>query len=421
MIVETDILSPDLYTAGVPHERFERLRREAPVAWQHEPGGPGFWAITKHQDVVSVLKDTSTFSSAAGGTLIQDLPEHDIRRSPDNLIVMDPPKHTRYRALINQSFTAHGLRQTEEFIVRLVSGLVDELMQRDGFDFMQEFAAKLPMRIILSMVGIPERDQDQISGWVWQLLATDDPEFSTSEQARAETGRMFMEYAHALAAERRCAPKDDLLSLLMAAEVDGMKLSYEEFGMFFILLLAAGTDTPQLALGSAVLELSQRPAARARLIENPTLVIGAVDEVLRYHPPILHVRRTAIRDTELRGQLIRAGEKVVVWTASANRDEEIFTNPHDFDIERSPNSHVSFGHGAHYCIGNALARTTLRVALTECLRRMPNLSIVGPVERLRSNWLNGMKRMPVALVTNRQKTASSAADDLRHTREQIQR
>ncbi len=406
-----DIFSPDLYVDGVPHERFAVLRREAPVAWQSEPDGPGFWAITKHADVFRVLKDTATFSSAAGGTLVQDLPESDIRRAPDNLIAMDPPRHTQYRALINQSFTSRGLKQMEGYSERLVTSLLDELIERRRFDFVQDFAAKLPAAIILTMVGVPQQDQPLVSGWVWQLLAPDDPEFASSEQARAETGKAFMQYAHELAAERRESPRDDLLSLLMAAEVDGVKLSYQEFGTFFILLLAAGTDTPQLALCSALLALLKNPEQHALLRREPRLLASAVEESLRYEPPLMHFRRTATREVEIRGQRIRAGEKVVVWTVSANRDEEAFVNPERFDIQRSPNDHISFGHGPHFCIGNALARSTVRIALGECLRRMPELGLAGPVERLRSNWFNGLKHMPVSVDANRSEPRGTRAGD----------
>jgi cytochrome P450 len=310
---------------------------------------------------------------------------------------MDPPRHTRYRALIGQSFTSHGLSRSEAYIEKLVSNLVSEAVERGRFDFIGDFAARLPMAIILNMVGVPAQDENQLNQWVLRLLATDDPEYATSDEERGAIGRRFMEYAHALAEERRKTPRDDLLSLLMAAEVDGVKLTYGEFGMFFMLLLAAGTDTPRLLIGSGMLTLMERPDRRARLAEHPGLLAAAIEEFLRFHPPLLHFRRTAVRDTELRDQAIGMGQKVVVWLASANRDEDVFVRPHDLDLEREPNPHVSFGYGPHFCVGNALARMSAKIALRECLRRMPTLTLDGPVERLRSNWLNGPKRMPVAV------------------------
>jgi cholest-4-en-3-one 26-monooxygenase len=391
---DIDILNPDLYVLDVPHSSFELLRREAPVFWHKEPDGPGFWAITKHDDVVAVLKDAATFSSQIAGTQIPDVPEGDIRRSPDLLAIMDPPRHTRYRALIGQSFTSRGLSQSEDHIRTLTSELLDRLIERESFDFVTEFAVKLPMAVILRLVGVPDQDHAQLSDWILRVLATDDPEFATTPDERAGIGRRIMEYAHALAAERRTAPRDDLLSVLMAAEIDGQKLSYGEFGMFFLLLLGAGTDTP-LVVASTALTLMQHPAEGARLRENPDLLENAMEEILRLHPPFMHFRRTAVRDTQIRGQRIAAGEKVVTWLVSANRDHDAFDQPHTFDIARASNPHVSFGHGPHFCIGNALARRLCKIALAECVRRLPNLELNGEVKRLRSNWYNGPKRMPV--------------------------
>lgn len=395
-----DIFSPDLYTSGVPHDRFERLRREAPVCWHQEPQGPGFWSVTKYRDVVRVLRDATTFSSETGGTQIPDLPANDIRRSPDVLAVMDPPRHTRYRALVGQAFTRRGLSQMEPYIQRLVDDLLSEVIARGTFDFVADFAAKLPMAIILTMVGVPSEAQATLNDWVLKLLATDDPEYATSEEERAAIGKRFMEYAHGLAAERRKSPRDDLLSVLMDAEVDGVRLTYEEFGMFFMLLLAAGTDTPRLLISSGMLTLMENGQMRERLMRDPELFPAAIEEMLRFHPPLMHFRRTATRDTEIRGQHIREGQKVVVWLVSANRDEEVFANASAFDIGRTPNDHLSFGHGPHFCIGNALARMSARTALTECLRRLPHLELAAQPERLRSNWFNGMKKMPV-VVTGR--------------------
>jgi cholest-4-en-3-one 26-monooxygenase len=390
-----DILDPDLYAQAVPHERFARLRREAPVYWHAEPGGRGFWAITKHADVVQVLKDAATFSNEAGGVSIPDLPKEDIRRSPDNLAIMDPPRHTLYRTLIGQSFTSAGLARSEEFIRQRVAELTTEVMEKGRFDFVGDFAARLPMAVILKLVGVPSGDEAQLNDWILSLLATDDPQYAKTEAERMAIGKSFMEYAHALAAERRSSPRDDLLSLLMAAEVEGKKLSYHEFAMLFMLLLAAGNDTPRLLLASAMYSLIEHPDQCAMLRQDPSLVGGLIEEVLRYYPPFAHFRRTATRDCEMRGQRIAAGDKVVVWHVSANRDEEVFERPNEFDMARRPNDHVSFGHGPHFCLGNALARMSARVALSECLRRMGSLELDGPPERVRSNWFNGFKKMNV--------------------------
>jgi cholest-4-en-3-one 26-monooxygenase len=390
-----DIASAEIYTRGVPHDLYAQLRREAPVYWHEEPDGPGFWAVTKHRDVLDVSRDAATFSSEVAGTQIMDLPRTDPRGSPDNLANMDPPRHSQYRALINQSFTPQGLKQVEEFVRESVTQLIDGAIAKGRFDFMGDFASRLPMGIILRMVGVPTEDQGQLARWVGRLLVPDDPDYAATDAERAETWMQFMGYAHKLAAERRGTPQDDLLSRLMAAEVDGQRLTYDEFGMFFILLIAAGTHTTSLSLGSGILTLIQHPDQKKKLVEDPSRIDGAIDEMLRFNPPLLHFRRTATRDTEIRGRAIKKGQKVVVWYAAANRDEEVFADPDRFDIERTPNDHIAFGYGPHFCLGQALARMQLRIGLGECVRRMPDLKVDGEIERVRSSWFNGMKRLPL--------------------------
>lgn len=398
-LLDIDILSPDIYLAGVPHDRFALLRREAPVYFHAEPHGRGFWAVTKYGDAHRVLRDTDAFSSQQGGTQIADFPREDMRVSPDHLANMDPPRHTRHRAIIGQAFTPYGLGSVGAWVkgrvAALVDVLLDKLESRGSVDFMEEFAAKLPIGTILYMVGVPSTDGAMVNRWVHELLTPDDAEYQTSDEHRAETTRRFMEYAHMLAEERRRVPRDDLLSRLMAAEVDGQKLSYHQFGMFFLLLLAAGTHSTRLLLGNGMLGLMDHPDQRRRLLDDPALIASAVEEFLRYDPPILHFRRTATRDTEIGGQKIASGDKVAVFFASANRDEEIFVEPDTLDVARTPNDHLSFAYGPHFCMGNALARMEARVAFAECLRRLPILEPAGPAPRIRSNWFNGVKSLPV--------------------------
>jgi len=397
----TDILDPDSYVHDVPHQRFAELRREAPVCWLEERDGPGCWNVLRYRDVVRVLKDAQVFSSEVAGTQIADLPEGDFRRSPDVLANMDPPKHTRYRNLISHAFTRHGLSRVEPYIEKVVAARINEVVERQRFDFVQDFAARLPMDIILTMVGVPREAHDSINDWVMRLLATDDPEYATTHEERQAITARFMEYAHALADERRHRPKDDLLSVLMAAEVDGVKLSDTEFALFFMLLLGAGTDTSRLLLGSGLQALLATPQLWAELARAPERIGGAVEETLRYAPPLMHFRRTATRDVDLAGARILKGQKVVVWLVSANRDEDVFADPDRFDIARGATDHLSFGHGPHFCVGNALARLTARIALGQCVRRLQAVELTGPVERVRSNWFNGMKRMQVTVCARR--------------------
>ncbi len=396
MAFQIDILSPDIYLDGVPHDRFARLRKEAPLYWHEEPDGPGFWCVTKFRDVIAISKDTTTFSSTKGGQ-IEDLPPQDPKASPDMIVNMDPPMHTVYKSIIGQSFTPSVIAKMEPFIRSRMHSLLDELIPRGEFDFMDDFCAKIPMATILQMVGVPERDQFQIQRWVHHILTRDDPEFALpAEELLAVVGK-FMGYAHELADERRRSPRDDLLSGLMAAEVDGRRLSYDEFGMFFILLLAAGSHTTFLALGNILQDLLENPKQWALLSQRPSLIPDAVEEELRFNPPITHFRRTATRDVDFNGAQIKIGQKVVLWYASANRDEEIFDAPNDFRIDRKCKDHASFGHGAHFCLGNALARLTLRIAVEIYVMRLSNLKCSAPQARLRSATFNGMKKMPVSI------------------------
>jgi cytochrome P450 len=251
------------------------------------------------------------------------------------------------------------------------------------------------MRIILELVGVPREEQPAILDFTTRFFGALDPEYQgTPEDFQALLIGMDAA-AHRLAEDRRRAPKDDMLSLLMAAEVDGQKLSYTEFGAFFRLLLTAGHDTTKTLLSHGMLTLIEHPAERQRLQENPALIPGAVEEMLRFTPPVLYFRRNAVRDTEIRGQKIAAGDKVVLWYVSANRDEDVFSAPDTFDVRRTPNAHLAFGGGPHFCLGASLARLEVRVAFQELLRRLPDLELAGPVARVRSNWVPGIKSMPV--------------------------
>jgi cholest-4-en-3-one 26-monooxygenase len=394
MSIQTNFIDSKIYAQGVPYEQFAALRRLTPVFWHAEPDGPGFWCITKHRDVIAVSRDTATYSSAQGGQ-IQDFPPEDPRGSPNVLANMDPPMHTVYRSIIGQSFTPRTIQQAEPFIRQSMRELLDRLVAKQQFDLMGEFCSHIPMATILHMVGVPQSDLQKIQTWVFQILARDDPQFASSQAEIDATTRAFMSYAHDLAASRRNKPQNDLLSSLMAAEVDGQRLSYEEFGMFFILLLAAGSHTTFLALGNTAFDLITHPRQRELLVKHPELISGAVEEELRFSPPITHFRRTATRSCMIGHQPIEEGQKVVMWYVSANRDEEVFERPDDFDVTRKASAHLTFGYGAHFCIGHALAKLTLRIAVEEYLTKMPKMSLVEPPERLQAAAFNGFKKMTI--------------------------
>ncbi|WP_437811209.1 cytochrome P450 [Sorangium sp. So ce1078] len=389
-----DVLDPDLYLAGAPHERFESLRREAPVYWHPEPAGRGFWAITRHADVARVSRDPATFCSGRG-LFIEDFAPGDMRDNPDVMIMMDPPRHARFRALVNKGFTPRVIQRLEGHVRELVTRLIDEARARGGCDFASDIAGRLPLVVILEMLGVPREDQAQMLDWTTRFFGASDPDVGVTPEELNAVLRNMNVYAHELAEQRRKAPKDDMLSLLMAAEVDGEKLSYTEFGGFFNLLLTAGHDTTKNLISNGMLALLEHPAQHRRLLDDPSLLPTAIEEMLRFTPPVYYFRRSAVRDTEIDGQRIAAGDKVVLWYVSANRDEAIFRDPHKFDVGRTPNEHLSFGIGPHVCLGLVLARLEARVAFEELLRRLPDLELAGPAVRLRSNWVSGIKSMPV--------------------------
>ncbi len=391
-----DILDPDIYVRGVPHDTFRLLRREAPVYWHPEPGGGGFWAITKYDDVVAVSMDPATYSSALRGSLIEDPPEDAMPVMRSLLINQDPPQHTKYRRLVSKGFTPAMVRRLEPHIRELTSRIIDRVAPLGQCDFVTDVAAELPLQVIVELMGIPMEDRHQVFDWSNRMLGNADPEYSGSlEEARKASLELYA-YANQLASKRKRDPQDDLVSVLMRADVDGEALTEAEFDAFFMLLAVAGNETTRNAIAGGMLALIQHPEQRARLLADPSLLPLAVEEMLRWVSPVIHFRRTATRDTELRGQRIRRGDKVVIYYASANRDEEYFPDGDVFDVGRTPNEHVAFGPGGpHFCLGANLARLEMRIMFEELLRRLPDMELAGPVERLRSNFINGIKHMPV--------------------------
>jgi len=267
--------------------------------------------------------------------------------------------------------------------------------RRGECDFVSEVAAELPLQVIAEMMGVPLEERQMVFDWSNRLIGFDDPEFQTSQDdGKAAATEMFA-YANQLASERVRCPKDDLVSILMHSEVEGEKLTELEFDLFFILLAVAGNETTRNLISGGMCALSENPAERARLRQNPDLLPSAVEEMLRWVSPVMHFRRTATHDIDLHGQKIREGDKVVLWYISANRDAAVFPDPDRFDVGRTPNDHLAFGLGTHFCLGNNLARLEIRVMFEEILRRLPDLELAGPVRRLRSAFINGIKEMPV--------------------------
>jgi len=390
------LLSPDTYVPGVPHEAFRTLRNTAPVCWQQDPEAPGFWAITKHADVVAVSRDPKTFSSHRRTAMLMELPPDSLAETQLFMINTDPPRHTKLRALVNKGFTPRMVAQLEPHIRDITNTVIDAVVEKGSCDFVTEVAAELPLQVIAEMMGVPPEDRRALFRWSNRMIGQDDPEYATSEdEAKRASLEVYM-YANQLAAERRKNPRDDLMSVLLNAEVDGERLSEMEFDVFFVLLMIAGNETTRNLISGGMLALIEHPDQRARLLKDPSLMSTAVDEMLRWVSPVMAFRRTATRDVELRGQKIRENDKVLMFYPSANRDEEVFPEADRFDIGRTPNDHLAFGIGEHFCLGSNLARLEIRVMFEELLRRLPDIELAGPVARLRSNFINGIKHMPVA-------------------------
>ncbi len=405
---EIDLCDLDSFANGVPHEAFKVLRAEAPVHWHREPAdGPGFWTITKYQDLITVSKDSRTFSSYLGGTNIFDVTESELAEIRAIMLNMDPPAHSKYRKLVSPVFVPRLISALEPHVRELTGQIIDKVVARGGCDFVADISAELPLQVIAEFLGVPEEDRKKIFDWSNRLIGFDDPEFQTSlTDGKLAAMEIYM-YANQLAEQRLQRPQDDIVTRLLEGSVDGERLTEQEFDSFFLLLAIAGNETTRNLISGGVLALVEHRDQWDTLRANPALMPTAVDEMLRWVSPVMHFRRTATRDVELRGKQIKAGQKVVMFYPSANRDEDVFPNPETFNVRRSPNEHVAFGIGEHYCLGSNLARLEIRVIFEELVRRLPDLELAGPVRRLRSNFINGIKSMPIRFTPQKQAGANA--------------
>ncbi|HYX79940.1 MAG TPA: cytochrome P450, partial [Actinomycetota bacterium] len=366
----------------------------------------GFWAITRFHDIEEILRDPPSFSSAGGVTLEEQSEEEvEARRS---MIDMDPPRHPRLRRLVSKLFTRSAVSQYEPFVREQARLVLDRALPKGRFDFVEEVSRELPIRVLARIMGVPDPDLPLCIELGDAMIAQADPEYSravidkedTSEYRllpfRSPAAVELMHYGHGLAEARRKEPTDDLVTKLVQAEVDGERLSEREFDNFFCLLIVAGNETTRHAITHGVLALVDHPDQWQRLREEPEVMPLAAEEILRYASPTMHFRRTATHDLELHGTTIRQGDKIVVWFVSGNFDEEVFPEAERFDVGRDPNPHMAFGSGGpHVCLGAHLARLEVRVMFEELVPRLRELEVVGPIERLRSNFINGVKHLPV--------------------------
>jgi cytochrome P450 len=379
---------------------FATLRRERPVSWHEEfeypglPKGPGFWSVTRWEDVWTVSRTPDLFISGQGSN-IGDLPI-ELLEFFGSMINMDAPRHTKLRLLVNKGFTPRTVARVEQMVRERARRIVDAVAPRGGCDFVTEIAAALPLEIICEMMGIPPSDYRRIFELTNTILGVGDPEYATTIEELMAAGMELFQYAQNLGRERFERPGDDITSTLMHAEVDGERLSEQEFGSFFILLVVAGNETTRNAISHGMRALSEWPDERRRWqADFERYKTSAVEEIVRWATPVIHFRRTATRDTVLGGQAITAGDKVVMWYNSANRDAAKFADPYRFDVAREPNEHLGFGAGGpHFCLGANLARREIAVMFEELLRRLPDIEISGPPEHLLSAFIHGIKRMP---------------------------
>src|SRR5680860_117644 len=407
---DINLLDQDRFTQGIPHEWFTYLRHEAPVYLHPEPDGPGFWVVTKHADVVAVGRDGTTFSSAQarGGVIGLDGPTENPEVDPGGnlMLMMDAPEHTRYRKLVNSGFTPRRVAALEPHIRQLTNQTLDEVIEAGECDFVVDVAAELPLQVIAEMLGVPLEDRHKIFEWSNRMVGSDDPEYIVPDtEVQAAQVEMFM-YANKLAQQRRANPRDDIVTALLDADVDGDRLSEMDFNMFFMLLSVAGNETTRNSISHGMRAFLENPDQYQALVDDPSLSASATEEIVRWASPVMYFRRNTTRDTEIRGQRIPAGEKVSIWYVSANRDEDIFDDPFRFDIRRDPNDHIGFGGGGpHHCLGANLARMEIRVLFEELARRMPKIEPAGETQHLRSNFIGGIKHLPVRFTPGTRETA----------------
>ena len=390
---------------GQPYDLFKRLRHEAPIYWHEESLDfePGFWALTKHEDIVRVSKDPLTFSSAAGGHLMsmgdpKVVDPSAVAAIIGNMIGMDPPDHQIYRKMVAPSFTPKAIRNLESDMRQKIRDLLENVEGKGEFNFVTEISEQLPLWVLCEMMGIPEPDRPKIRDLVNNLTDASiqqDPENSfqiwVNYMELFKMGRDMIE-------ERRKNPTDDLMSVVANTKVEGGELPPELLDGFFLLMVIAGNETTRNTLTGGLMALTENPEERAKLLQDPTLISNATDEMLRWVTSVIYFRRTAMKDTSIRGQDIKAGDKVVMWYGSANRDEDIFPDGHLFRVQReNAKKHLAFGAGEHLCLGNRLGHMQIRILFEELLARFPNIHSTSNPVRIPSNFLTGISELKVSL------------------------
>ena len=392
-----DLSDHDAFVEAVPHEAFAALREHDPVHWNPEPDGPGFWAVTRYADIRAVHRDVGTYSSEIGGTSLEDL-EPEYIEARKSMLDMDPPRHDELRGLIARRFTPRAVGVWEEQVRTVTREVLDRALPMGEFDFVAEIASEIPMQVFAEILGVPQDERRAIIEIGDRLLGNADPEYAVpADDAHrhlpfsSPAALEMFDFGRRLAAQRRKDPRNDIITQLAFEP-----LTQQEFDVYFVLLATAGNETTRHTITHGLLGLLEHPEELARLRDDPSLGKSAAEEMLRWATPVHHFRRTAAVDTELAGTEIKAGDKVTTWFVSGNRDDSVFEDPYRFDVGRTPNPHMAFGPGGiHHCMGAHLAKMEVRIAFEELLARTDRIELTGPPERLRSNFFNGIKRLPV--------------------------
>ncbi|MGE0599385.1 MAG: cytochrome P450 [Dehalococcoidia bacterium] len=418
---EVDLGDLELFKQEKAHDILKMLRKEDPVHWNEgTERNNGFWSITRYEDILFVSRHPEIFISSrgiAGPGLRPEFIEKMMGTPASNaaqqsgnvsIITMDPPRHVKMRRLVNKGFTPRAVNAMEATIRQITNDILDEIASKGECDFVTDVAAQLPLAVICGMAGLEKKDWPMMFELTNSVLGSSDPEYQTdvpeeqrgSPEAAAQTGAMgrmrMIQYFAQVLADRRANPREgDLVSILLEAEVEGEKLTEGDILAFCFLLILAGNETTRNAISGGLQALCQNPDQKAKLLNDMSLIDSAVEEICRWTSPLHHMSRYVTQDVEVGGKQIKAGERVLMWYLSANRDEAMFKDPYKFDIERTPNEHLAFGIGEHFCLGAGFARKELKVMFEELFRRLPDIELAGEPERLRSNFINGIKHMPV--------------------------
>jgi cytochrome P450 len=408
---EVNLANLDNFTDGVtPWRMFHTLRHHDPVNWQEEEApNSGFWSVTRHADIATVDRDAETFTSTKF-TNLEEVDEDQIKKRA-SILELDGVRHRAMRSLLQRQFGQKVINSYADFLRGLTARTLDTALAKGTFDFVSDVSADFPINVLARLLDVPPEDNQQLIDWGNRIIGNTDPDYADVLLGSAESEKYrdlpfrspasleVFEYGRELARRRRGGNGTDLVSRLVnETPRDGVPLSAQDFDNYFLLLVVAGNETTRHTISHSMLALIQHPEQLARLQEDPSLIPTAVEEFLRWASPVYHFRRTATRDVELGGKNIKEGDKVVMWYASGNRDEEVFGNPYDFDVARTDNDHVTFGKGSpHLCLGNLLARTEIRIMFEELIPRLSSIQLAGDVPRVRSNFVNGIKKLPVSV------------------------